>query len=455
MFNAFLPSFQDDNDEEERADASPSSSAQAPAEAAGAGVFSFFEMAKEVAANVQKSSTEIVQSVAETDWGKEFRDFGSALQHDTREMVEETKATTSEGVASITIPKSKEEVQESMEVLGNTIESLGKSIIGGTTELLSQMKETVQQEMQAASIKHRQTQQEAAKMKKTAAGSEEERKRKRYEDKVSAMQRDSSTYCDEPEDLDYYDTWLSHFALEAHEAQIQETLKGNAFMSELQSRIVPLIVDRETFWTQYFFRLHVIQLEEGMADKISEPKIPDAGQASSPALVLDAPPAAVDDSAKAETPKSDDVHPLEDDTSSPSGFSPVHAGSPRESGSHRRTPSGMLSESDAATASDSSATDWINVKAKSKGSPHGLAPPPESEVAPSSGAIEEEGGEREGKTPQGKAEAAPAAMAAAPADAKNEEDEEELSPLPSPAPGSTYYEEAVEDDDIDEDWGEM
>ena len=46
-------------------------------------------------------------------------------------------------MASITIPKSKEEVQESMEVLGNTIESFGKSIIGGTTELLSQMKETI------------------------------------------------------------------------------------------------------------------------------------------------------------------------------------------------------------------------------------------------------------------------------------------------------------------------
>ena len=35
---------------------------------------------------------------------------------------------------------------------------------------------------------------------------------------------------------------------------IEEVLKDNAFMQELQSRIVPLIVDQDTFWTRYFYR---------------------------------------------------------------------------------------------------------------------------------------------------------------------------------------------------------
>jgi hypothetical protein len=29
---------------------------------------------------------------------------------------------------------------------------------------------------------------------------------------------------------------------------------GNAFMAELQSRIVPLLVEKEDFWARYFYR---------------------------------------------------------------------------------------------------------------------------------------------------------------------------------------------------------
>jgi hypothetical protein len=29
---------------------------------------------------------------------------------------------------------------------------------------------------------------------------------------------------------------------------------GNAFMAELQSRIVPLLVEKEDFWSRYFYR---------------------------------------------------------------------------------------------------------------------------------------------------------------------------------------------------------
>ena len=223
-------------------------------------MFSFFEMAKEVAANVQKSSTEIVQSVAVTDWGKELRDFGSAPQQDTKEMVEETKeaVNTHNESVGLSIPKNTQEVHESMEVLGNTIEDFGKKLLGGTTVLLSQMKETVQQELQAASIKHKQTQQEMQKKKGSGSGSaaesKEDSERKRFETKVSAMQRDSGTYCDEPEDVEYFELWKAQFDLGKHKEQVEETLDGNAFMVELQNRIVPLIVDYHTFWTQYFFR---------------------------------------------------------------------------------------------------------------------------------------------------------------------------------------------------------
>jgi len=41
-------------------------------------------------------------------------------------------------------------------------------------------------------------------------------------------------------------------------------LEGNAFMAELQARIVPLVVTREEFWQRYFYALRRIKLEFGV-----------------------------------------------------------------------------------------------------------------------------------------------------------------------------------------------
>ena len=68
------------------------------------------------------------------------------------------------------------------------------------------------------------------------------------------MQRNSGTYCDEPEDAGDYAAWLADFDLAARKADIDEITAGNAFMAELQARIVPLIVRYDVFWTRYFYQ---------------------------------------------------------------------------------------------------------------------------------------------------------------------------------------------------------
>ncbi|CAI5987410.1 unnamed protein product [Closterium sp. NIES-65] len=58
-------------------------------------------------------------------------------------------------------------------------------------------------------------------------------------------------------------------AVACREADVEAVLKDNAFMQELQSRIVPLIVERETFWTRYFYRLYRLQqAEDARADLV-------------------------------------------------------------------------------------------------------------------------------------------------------------------------------------------
>ena len=44
------------------------------------------------------------------------------------------------------------------------------------------------------------------------------------------------------------------FDLDAHADDIETITRDNTFMAELQSRIVPLIVQYDTFWTRYFYQ---------------------------------------------------------------------------------------------------------------------------------------------------------------------------------------------------------
>ena len=57
---------------------------------------------------------------------------------------------------------------------------------------------------------------------------------RRFEADVSAMQRDSSTYCDEPEDEEDYAAWLAGFDLAARRPDIDALIASNTFMAELQ-----------------------------------------------------------------------------------------------------------------------------------------------------------------------------------------------------------------------------
>lgn len=104
-----------------------------------------------------------------------------------------------------------------------------------------------------------------------------------FERAVAAVQRDPSTYTDEPADAGSFAAWKDTFSVEG--SDIDAVLEDNAFMAELQSRIVPLIVDRDTFWERYFFRVHRLREELQPAEEAAteETAATDEGAAMDPA----------------------------------------------------------------------------------------------------------------------------------------------------------------------------
>ena len=82
-----------------------------------------------------------------------------------------------------------------------------------------------------------------------------------FEQRVSAMQRDSDTYCEDPEDAAAFAAFVREFDLDAAKTEVDAILASNSFMRTMSERIVPVVVEYDAFWTRYFFRLRALERE--------------------------------------------------------------------------------------------------------------------------------------------------------------------------------------------------
>jgi len=119
---------------------------------------------------------------------------------------------------------------------------------------LMQVRDTVVEELSASD-------KTKGKMKRQGSRPLSKGKYSRLEADISSMQRDSATYCDEPADTADYQAWRSKFNLASYKPAVDDLIADNAFMAELQARIVPVIVEYEAFWTRYFYRLHLLEVD--------------------------------------------------------------------------------------------------------------------------------------------------------------------------------------------------
>lgn len=122
-----------------------------------------------------------------------------------------------------------------------------------TKEQCEQVRDTVLEEL-SASDKGK------ANMKRQGSRPLSKGKYSRLDADISSMQRDSATYCDEPADTADYQAWRSNFDLTSYKSAVAQLITDNAFMAELQARIVPVIVEYDAFWTRYFYRLHLLEV---------------------------------------------------------------------------------------------------------------------------------------------------------------------------------------------------
>lgn len=214
---------------------------------------SLWGLGASVLGNVQKNTTTFVNTIVETDWKKELQDIQDGLRTETEEL--EKDIGTRLGVSQSESVERSAPAETDAE--GVSIADIGRRFLTGTAEIFQQVRATVDSEFTNL-------EQEATTKKPRSSlprGGREGAKFSRLDMKISAMQRNSATYCDEPDDADAFSAFLAEYDEEARTTQATDILSSNPFMSELHSRLVPLVITDETFWKRYFFRLQKLTEE--------------------------------------------------------------------------------------------------------------------------------------------------------------------------------------------------
>ncbi|KAK9868344.1 hypothetical protein WJX84_011259 [Apatococcus fuscideae] len=235
---------------------------------AEASTFSFWGVAAAISDTLKKSTADIASSVRDTDWGAELNAFRQGVTEESQQL----KANTAAAVEQIPVRASQAsntfqlhlggpEVQARLAKAGVNIEKFARKIAFSSGELFEDVKDAILSELGPK---------DGAALPKHARSGSQGSKYSRLEAEVAAMQRNSATYCEEPAPGPAHDAWLASFDLGSHADEIAAITQDNAFMSELQARIVPLIVSHDLFWTRYFYRLHLLQAENERRQRLTQ-----------------------------------------------------------------------------------------------------------------------------------------------------------------------------------------
>ncbi|PRQ26193.1 putative BSD domain-containing protein [Rosa chinensis] len=150
------------------------------------------------------------------------------------------------------LKKEIEVAQGSLETVGTRIDELGNTVLAGTAQIISQGILAPDHESDSSDSNNTSTPQRSLNSNKYS----------RFESQVRAIQGDASTYCEEPEDLEEYRQWRSGFVLEEKREEIEGLLEGNGAMENIYNKVAPNVVDDETFWSRYYYRVYKLKQAE-------------------------------------------------------------------------------------------------------------------------------------------------------------------------------------------------
>ncbi|KAL6500427.1 hypothetical protein OROHE_025793 [Orobanche hederae] len=81
---------------------------------------------------------------------------------------------------------------------------------------------------------------------------------------LSALQSDSGTFCEDPEDVEDFRKWKLGFELENNRDEIDNLIGKNGILDDVYEKFVPSAFDSKTFWSRYFYRVDKLKQQESV-----------------------------------------------------------------------------------------------------------------------------------------------------------------------------------------------
>ncbi|KAL3517535.1 hypothetical protein ACH5RR_020124 [Cinchona calisaya] len=185
------------------------------------------------------------ESVLET-YRRDLQEFGSGLRKETEIFREVASRAVKDLPASIEVGASV--AHGSLESVTHAIDGVIKS----TAEIISHGKEPV--------ISSSDVESETPDTSRVSGSG----RYRRFDAQLNAIQNDLNTFCEEPEDLEDYNKWKLWFSLEEKSEEFENLIGENGVLEGVYGRVVPNVVDNETFWCRYFYRVHKLKQQESV-----------------------------------------------------------------------------------------------------------------------------------------------------------------------------------------------
>lgn len=194
------------------------------------------------------------ESVIES-YRRDIEEFGTGLKKETAVIRDVASRAVKDLPASLEVGASV--AQDSLESVGQAIDDIGSSVWRGTAEIITHGRDAL-----LAAEEHDIDSPSDTNSQQLSSQSLSSQRYSRFDVQLRAIQCDENTYREEPEDLDGFSEWKLGFVLEDKSAEIENLSEANGVMGEIYSKVVPNVVDHDTFWSRYFYRIHKLKLVE-------------------------------------------------------------------------------------------------------------------------------------------------------------------------------------------------
>ncbi|KAJ4782601.1 BSD domain-containing protein 1 [Rhynchospora pubera] len=191
---------------------------------------------------------------------KDLEEFGHGLRAETVALRD---------VASRALDVGASAAQERLESMGQAVDDIGDTLRRGTAEIISQSKEALLSLDAPSPSSESPSDTDSNPRSSSAASSLPIMSRyTRFEAQLIAARSDPATFTEPPEDPQDFAKWQSGFKLEEQKDEIDSLLKENSQVEVFLEKLVPNLVDEETFWSRYFYKIEKIKQAEDARAKI-------------------------------------------------------------------------------------------------------------------------------------------------------------------------------------------